>query len=126
MNLRSFGILVDENVHRDVVAYLRDAGHDVRTVADLGLIGHADIEIIRVSVSQNRIVLTHDSDFGTLAVASEESVVGLVYVRPGHILPSFTVQTLQTLFSQNLEVRPPFLIVAERRGSSVKIRVRQL
>ena len=39
----SLPLLADENVHPDVVASLWAQGRDVVTVADLGLVGAADL-----------------------------------------------------------------------------------
>jgi len=125
VRLADFRYLADENIHYEVVARLRSTGLDVQTVSEATLKGAADTEILVHCFRQHQVVLTHDADFGRLAVAAGHPIMGIVYLRPGHILPSFTVQTLQSLFGQALVVRPPFLIVAERREREVKIRIRQ-
>ena len=70
--------------------------------------------------------MTHDSDFGTLAITQDEPFIGIIYLRPGHIRSEFTIQTLQTVAAQSLDVQPPFIIVAEQREQAVQIRTRQL
>jgi hypothetical protein len=72
-----------------------------------------------------RVVLTHDSDFGGLALMGAE-FIGIVYLRPDHIRADFTIKTLEAIRDNAPEVSPPFIIVAERTGDTVKIRVRQL
>ena len=52
--------------------------------------------------------------------------VGIVYLRPGHIRADFTITTLEAIREHSPEVTPPFILVAERTGDTVKIRVRQL
>jgi len=126
MILRAGRFLSDENIHADVVAFLRAEGCDVLDVKEQGLDGSDDLPLIRLSVAEARVVLTHDSDFGTLAIAAQEPIFGIIYLRPGHIQPEFTVGTLRVLFDQELDPRPPFIIVAVRNGSRVKIRLRQL
>jgi hypothetical protein len=42
-------------------------------------------------------VVTHDADFGTLAILQNEPLVGIVYLRPGHIDAQFTVATFQAV-----------------------------
>jgi hypothetical protein len=70
--------------------------------------------------------LTHDSDFGTLVITQDEPFIGIIYLRPGHIRSQFTIQTLQTIDAQPLDVQPPFIIVAEQRAQAVQIRTRLL
>jgi len=40
--------------------------------------GADDLTVLRLAYTQQRVILTHDSDFGTLAVARGEPVIGLV------------------------------------------------
>ena len=72
------------------------------------------------------MVVTHDADFGTLAVRGGEAIVGIVYVRPGHISPQFVIDALAAVESSDVQVEVPFIVVAERQGDSVRVRARQL
>ena len=126
MRLGDFPFLADENVHREVVASLRAEGRDVQDVRESGWMGSSDAELLRRAFAGRRVVITHDRDFGALYIARLEPVFGVVYLRPGHIDPRFTLDTLRVLFSRNPELTPPFLLVAKRSGNSVTIRVRSL
>ena len=127
MTLDGAAFLADENIHPDVVAYLRQRGFDVLDVKEEAhLRGAADVDLIRRAVASQRVVLTHDSDFGALAVSAGEPVLGIVYLRPGHIDPAFTVGTLKALLNQRHNLAAPFLIVAQRTRDSVAIRLRML
>ena len=126
MKLSQFAFLADENIQPEVVAFLRRLGLDVVPANEVGLAGAADTEILRVALETNRVVLTHDSDCGTLAVAAGQPVRGIVYLRPGHIEAQFTVESLKAILKADLDLTPPFLLVAVRRGDVVTIRVRPL
>lgn len=126
MKLRGSRFLSDENIHADVVAFLRSEGCDVLDVKEEELDGSDDLSLVRLSVAEARTVLTHDSDFGTLAIAAQEPIFGIVYLRPGHIQTEITVSTVRALLDQELDPQPPFIIVAVRSGSRVKIRLRAL
>ena len=121
-----FPLLADENIHPDVISYLRQQECDVRSIAEEELLGSSDRSVLRAAYADGRVVLTHDSDFGTLVIAQDEPFIGIIYLRPGHIRAKFTIQTLQTIDAQPLDVQPPFIIVAEQRGQAVQIRTRQL
>jgi predicted nuclease of predicted toxin-antitoxin system len=119
-----FPLLADENIQKEVVNALVARGKDVRSVLDEGLAGRDDIDILRAAHAQGRIVLTHDSDFGTLAYRMGEPFTGIVYLRPGHIAALFVLEILSAIDAADLDLRPPFLIVAERKEGAVRIRAR--
>lgn len=126
MRLHDFAFLTDENVHPTVVAHLRAKGCDVLDVCEEGWKGAEDASLLRLACSLNRVIVTHDSDFGALSIARMEPVVGIVFLRPGHIDPQFTIDTLQLLFEKDIEINPPFLLVAKRCRREVTIRLRRL
>ncbi len=126
MKLREFPLLTDENVDPDVVAGLRRLGFDVLDVAESGRTGASDVDLLRWATSQGRVVVSHDADFGTLAILQNEPLVGLVFLRPGHIDPQFTMATIQALLNTDPDVTPPFVLVAKRSADQVTIRVRVL
>ena len=77
-------LFIDQDVYAMTVRYLRDLGHDVVTVAEMGLSGSADIDLLRIAQQQDRILVTRDRDFGGL-VFVEGLGAGVIYLR---ILPS--------------------------------------
>lgn len=126
MKLRQFPLLTDENIDPDVVAGLRQLGFDVLDVMENGREGADDIDLLRWATSQGRVVVSHDADFGTLAVLQNEPLVGLVFLRPGHIDSKFTMEMIEVLLQADLELTPPFVLVARRSGDQVTIRLRAL
>jgi predicted nuclease of predicted toxin-antitoxin system len=126
VKLRDFGLLTDENIDPAVVLSLRNTGFDVWDVCENYCQGSTDVDLLRRSFRDTRIVVTHDADFGTLTILGGEPVVGIVYLRPGHIDPQFTIDTLEAVFRADPEVTPPFLVVAKRTGTTVTLRIRSL
>lgn len=124
MKLQDFGLLTDENLDPEIVQWLEAAGFDVLDVCREGLQGTSDAELMRQAVAENRVIVTHDADFGTLAVLQGEPVVGVIFLRPGHINPAFTIGTVSSLLSAAPDVIPPFLLVARRVGDIVTVRIR--
>lgn len=124
MNPLEFALLTDENISPEVVAALRDRGLDVQTAVELGLTGGTDSALLRCAASLNRVVLTHDVDFGLLAVRQGIPFVGVIFLRPGHISSAFVLEIIDTLRRAEIDASPPFLIVAERRGNRILIRLR--
>jgi predicted nuclease of predicted toxin-antitoxin system len=121
-----FPLLADENVHPDVVAFLREEGCDVLSISEQKRYGLADVEVLRLARKSKRVVLTHDRDFGGLAVLNAQPFTGIVYLRPGHISAEFTIRTLKAIAKRAPDTNSPFILVAEQAGNDVKIRLRQL
>ena len=126
MNLFAYPFLADENIHPGVVAQMKSQGLDVWSVNEEGLIGQVDTAVLQSAHESGRVVLTHDSDFGALAIARQQPIIGIVYLRPGHNQPEFTLATLAALRQQEIHVAPPFIIVALRQQNEVRIRIRQM
>jgi predicted nuclease of predicted toxin-antitoxin system len=72
--------LADECVDAAVVEGLRDAGHDVRYVAE-GERALTDAEVLKIAAQENRILLTEDKDFGDLVFRGGYVVPGVVLLR---------------------------------------------
>jgi predicted nuclease of predicted toxin-antitoxin system len=121
-----FPLLADENIHPGVIQGLRSRGLDVRSVAEEGLQGKDDLDILRRAHAQGRVVLTHDGDFGTLAIRTSEPLIGIVFLRPGNVSPLIVLQMLDAIEAEAPAVVAPFLAVAQRAGRTVRVRVRQL
>jgi predicted nuclease of predicted toxin-antitoxin system len=67
-----------------VVRALRSAGHDVLAVSDIAPRAE-DPDVINLAVSENRILLTEDKDFGQLVYAHGLESIGVIFLRfPSH------------------------------------------
>ncbi len=125
MKALDFPLLADENIHPDVILFLRKLGLDVESIAEQGKFGLSDVQVLKQATEAGRVILTHDSDFGGMAVFGAK-FIGIIYLRPGHIRADFTIRTLEAIRNNTPDVTPPFILVAERTGDTVKIRIRQL
>ena len=64
MKALDFPLLADENVHPDAILFLREAGLDVESISEQGRYGLPDAQVLQQATESDRVVLTHDSDFG--------------------------------------------------------------
>ena len=112
--------LADENIAADTIAALRADGADVVGVADRGLRGHVDAEVLAAAVAEERAVLTQDTGFGRLAILRGSPCHGLVLVRPGNLLPAEVTELLRTFRSSRTSLTPPFVVVLEPGAMRVR------
>ena len=126
MRLFEHALLADENIHPEVVRGLIDRGVDVVSATQVGIGGVGDASIFRAAMAQQRIVVTHDRDFGTRAIRRGEPFVGIVYLKPGHISATPVLAMRGAIQASTVGLPPPFLVVAHRREHRLGIRVRHL
>jgi hypothetical protein len=60
---------LDQNIPRDVAAYLRQLGHTLFTATDLGMRKAEDAEHLLRAAQDGRVVITKDKDYLVLQIA---------------------------------------------------------
>ncbi|MDQ7779566.1 MAG: DUF5615 family PIN-like protein [Planctomycetota bacterium] len=106
-------LLTNEHISPIVVEHLRRKGVDAVTVTDLGLRGRSDSDVLAAAHRQSRAVLTMDADFGGLAIQRGEPCFGIVFVRPGNLIPGEVCALLDGFISADMQISPPFVVVLE-------------
>lgn len=59
-------LLVDEALQDAVAHRLTEAGHDTSHIRSLGLAGHTDADVMALALAEERVLITTDTDFGTI------------------------------------------------------------
>jgi len=72
--------LADENCDFSIVRALRAGGHDVLAVSEFQQ-RSVDRELMQMALSEGRILLTEDKDFGWLAFVASVKNPGVILVR---------------------------------------------
>lgn len=111
MKLTAIKILADENVSPKVVAYLRNCGLDVLDVKEQKWFGKTDVDILHIAYSQKRFVLTHDSDFGDLAMNEGAPCYGVLYLRLKDLKPNHVIHVCRRLVEKDFELEPGTILV---------------
>lgn len=93
--------LVDANLSPRVAQLLSAAGHDAVAVRDLGLQDAPDDEILDRAQLENRVLVPHDTDFGTLLAFRGQSKPSFVLVRSADPL---TAEQVAEMITGNFDV----------------------
>ena len=80
MNSSELKFLVDVGVGKGIERYLQEEGYDAKAVRDIDP-RMEDEEIIRTAVSENRMIITMDKDFGELVYHSSMEHSGVLLLR---------------------------------------------
>jgi len=83
--------LVDEDLPRSLVAYLRTAGIAAEDVRDVGLRGKPDDEVLAYSVSRNLVLVSADIGFGNILQFRPGTHAGIVIARFPNTMPTATL-----------------------------------
>jgi predicted nuclease of predicted toxin-antitoxin system len=114
-------IKLDENIPFNLSTDLAALGHDVDTVVQEGLKGHADPSVWKMSCSAGRFLITQDFDFSDVRAFAPGNHPGILLVRmrdPGRT--AVRNRLLQVFTTENVGAWAGcFVVVSDR-----KIRVR--
>jgi len=120
MKFRSLKILTDENISPRVVSFLRQKGTDVIDAKEEKWHGKDDEYLLEKAFSDNRFILTHDSDFGTLAIKEGKNYYGIVYLRIKIPKVINIIRVIDKLLSLDTELYEGNIIVVD----DARIRIR--
>lgn len=109
--------LADMGVSPRVVEHLRLMGHDAVHLHEHGLDRMTDTDILAKAQAENRVVLTHDLDFGDLLAASQDVLPSVILFRLQDMRPGTVNRHLDDILAQHLPALESgaILSVTERR-----------
>jgi predicted nuclease of predicted toxin-antitoxin system len=110
--------LADMGISPKTVAFLRDLGHDAVHLHALGLDRLPDPAILELARSENRILLTHDLDFGELIAAGGEALPSVIVFRLRKMKPESVSYHLQGVITQHQESLERGAIVSVVEGQA--------
>ena len=122
MKISSLKLLTDENVSPRIVSFLRKKGIDVVDVKERGWHGNEDKYLMEIANKGKRFILTHDTDFGTLAINEGVPCYGIIYMRLRNLKVSNVINILEKLLMVDKDIPEGSVIVVE----DTRLRIRTI
>lgn len=115
--------VADAGISPRTVEFLREQGHDVVHIRDIGMQRAKDSEILELARSQDRIVLTFDLDFGDLlALGLSDKPSTIIFRLDDETADSVNTNLLTVLAQTESDLRDGALILVQ----AFRYRVRRL
>ncbi len=115
--------LLDENMPPSLAILLKNEGYEARHVVEIGYTNTSDFKIIEFAAESGEVILTHDTDFGTilaLSGANKPSVILFRLQATNNATYLFLLQKNINSFLENL-ILGALVVIDED-----KIRIRNL
>ncbi|MBU4331777.1 DUF5615 family PIN-like protein [Patescibacteria group bacterium] len=107
--------LADENIAPRVIAELIGYGYETRSIIDIKP-GLSDDEIIKLAGRENRIILTHDKDFGNILKYPLKKHKGVILIRLKNQSPQNVIKYLVPLIKSQKEKLKDSLVILSEQG----------
>jgi predicted nuclease of predicted toxin-antitoxin system len=110
-------LLADQDVYQVTIDRLKQWGHDVVTVKELGLQGSPDEDVLRIARIENRLLITRDKGFGTLIFLNKTWSTGVITLKITPVTIEEVHQEVHRLFEEHTEeeLNHLFCVVEPRR-----------
>lgn len=115
-------LLLDECLPPRAATLLSDWGHDVATVADLGMSGATDVDVLSAAARQGRLLVTLDTDFGGLLAHNAAAPSVLLIRRRDHRADAIAAVVADVIASSSAALESGALAVVGERT----VRLREL
>ena len=114
--------LADMGLSQTTVTWLREHGHDVVHLRDLGMCRAGDNEIVDLARAQGRVVLTFDLDFGDIMAASRKRLPSVLIFRLYNGLPLAVNKRLDQVIQESyIALSAGALIIVEDARHGVRL-----
>lgn len=116
--------LVDQDVYKITIEFLRNEGHDAIPIKEVGLEQNSDRILLQKAREMDRIFVTQDKDFGNLVFFEKELSSGVILLRGKSSEIEFIHKELKTIFKNHTEkeLKRNFCVVESGRHRIRKLK----
>ncbi len=106
-------LLIDENISPEITAYLRTLKYNVKSIRECCK-GYKDEKVVEVALSEERIIVTYDLDFGGLyRNLGASSVILRLRSKNPSVVSKYLANFLDMLKKQKIDMKDKLAIVTE-------------
>jgi predicted nuclease of predicted toxin-antitoxin system len=110
--------LADESCDAALIRALRAAGHDVISIAETSL-GAIDRVVLELALTDERVLLTRDKDFGELVFSAGATASGVLLIRyPPFARSALPHVVIELAATRETELLTSFVVISP---SSVRV-----
>ena len=73
--------LIDQDVYQFTIEFVKDLGHEVIPVKDVGLATASDEKILAYALNHKLILVTRDNDYGALVFLTHKKHHGVIFLK---------------------------------------------
>lgn len=110
--------LADMGISPGTVSFLKNRGHDAIHLKDEALSRLPDSEILAKARHEQRVLLTHDLDFGELVAASGATLPSVVIFRLRNMRPENVNAHLEAVLTQHQTALVQGAVISVTEGSA--------
>lgn len=109
--------IIDENVRKEVIDFLKSSGHDIFLIPS----GSEDEDIAQIAKEAKRIILTHDKHLADILMYPPKEYSGIIRIKihppSADTIINALKDLLQTLSSEDINKH---LIILEKDGFRIR------
>lgn len=98
----------------------RGQGHDVKDVKEEGWQGRDDVFLLQRAWATQRFVISHDRDFGKLAIAQQKPCYGVMYLRVRDQRATNTIAVMQQFLKRRIAIQSGSLVVIQEFRARIR------
>ena len=109
-------LLVDENISPEITAYLRAHDYDIKSISECCK-GYEDERVAEIAISEERIIITYDLDFGEIYrnLGASSIILRLRTKKPASVI-KYLADFLHTVKTQKISLKGRLAIITEGKA----------
>lgn len=111
--------IVDECTGMAVVRFLRQQGYDTTAVSE-AMPQAVDIDILQLAVTEERIVVTNDKDFGDMVFRDKRTHVGILLLRLADDSAGAKIRTVAAVLAGHGDKLANHFVVATEQNIRIR------
>ena len=114
--------LADVNIEKTIVEFIRNSGHDILWIPDYNP-KISDKDLLQLAVSEQRILLTNDKDFGYFVFLQKKSAKGIILFRIKGQKTEHKLKNLKELLhSYQDKINESFIVITNKKIRFIPLR----